>query len=78
MGKEITKEFSFYNGDLSAKLTLDAQKNMKIIQRIVKYCVDNECTSSEKLAQSDECLEDVVNLGCDLMDILDFKTEWNN
>jgi hypothetical protein len=50
------------------------EKKDLIVERILKYCKDNDCTCGETLHQSDECIIDAPHVLSDIIDnILKFK-----
>tara|TARA_R110000782_G_scaffold266006_1_gene360170 strand:- start:371 stop:592 length:222 start_codon:yes stop_codon:yes gene_type:complete len=72
-------EWTMYDGDVKVTLEVTQEKKDAILERIIEYCKENECTSGESLHQNDNCLIDAPNVLSDIIDdILDFKTEYQD
>ena len=66
-----------YGGDANIHFDISEEKKNKIVDRILEYCIKNECFDGETLHQSDNCLIDAPSVLSNIIDdIIDFKIEW--
>ena len=73
----MLKEFELYDGDLKVKVSITEEKKDAIIERLLKFCKEEQCVSGETLCQSDSCLIEAPNVLCDMIDdIMKFESEW--
>lgn len=69
-------EFNIYNGDCKVTAELTNEKKDQIIGLIIEWCKKYDCISDEQLYQNDTCNIEAPNLLSDVINLIDFKTEW--
>jgi len=70
-------EFELYDGELKVSLLITEEKKNAVIQRIIQYCIENDCVDGEVLHQNDECLIEAPSVLSDIIDdILEFEKTW--
>ena len=70
----MKKEFPIYDGEFIYEYEITPEKKDAIVNRILEYCVANNCVNGETLHQSDDCLIDAPNVLSDIIDdIIEFE-----
>lgn len=70
-------EFELYDGGMEVKLEITEDKKNAVIERILEYCKEYNCTSGEHLQQNDDCLIEASQVLSEIIDdILKFETNW--
>jgi hypothetical protein len=73
------KTFKIYDGDATLSFEIDEEKKNNIVEKIINFCLDNQCFCGEILMQDDDLLLESPNLISDIIDdIIEFKVKWNN
>lgn len=76
MGKS---KFEVYDGDVTVTYQDTPEIREKVIQRILQYCKDNNCSSGEQLHQNDECILSAPEVLSDIIDdIMLFEANHND
>lgn len=74
---EETIELKLHDGEYIARTRITQEKKEAIVDRILIYCIKNDCVNGETLHQNDNCIIDATVVLSDILDkILDFETEW--
>jgi len=60
--------FETCDGEVKIHLDLTEEKKDIIAEKIIQYCVKNECFDGEVLYQSDDCIIDAPSVLGDIID----------
>lgn len=73
----MIREFTIYGGDVKVSVDITEEKKDQIVEAVLKWCIEHECTSGEMLCQDDDCIIDAPELLSDIIDdILKFETRY--
>lgn len=71
------REFKIYDGDCTVRLEITEEKKNQILERVLQFCQETECTAGEVLHQSDTCNIAAPSVLSDIIDnILKFETKF--
>jgi len=70
-------QFKAYDGDMIVNYDIDEEKQKKIVERILQYCMKNDCFDGETLHQDDDCIIDAPSVLSDIIDkVIVFDQGW--
>lgn len=74
----MIREFEIYDGNVKVSVDITDKKKDDIVNAILKWCGEHNCSNGETLHQNDNCIIDSPDLISHIIDnILKFETKEN-